>query len=252
MGSGEMEELIQHTNTLSVQPGGVSPPVNTNEEKTSAAAVQSDAASPLVKTFGEKTSAAATQSRGASPPAKTTEEVTSNADSLLDMDDPFRIGAPRLLPFPLIDLGSFEDAMHDVWPPVRLELLELLEVRSIKWHAMSVYKRHLRGTPEASAPPTIVIVASRSESNDNWKLFLRDAWDVISRFGRGLLHIELLAPIANGGKVEFPITSSEPVVERWPKLRSQTLSELGEEDWFCLQVVKKGYEESDSKVTVLV
>lgn len=67
-----------------------------------------------------------------------------------------------------------------------------------------------------------------------------------------MLHIELLAPIANGGKVEFPTTSSEPVVERWPKLRSQILSELGEEDWFCLQVVTKGYEESDSKVTVLV
>jgi len=62
-------------------------------------------------------------------------------------------------------------------------VLELLEVRLIKWHTMSVYKRHLRGTPEASAPPTIVIVASRSEPKDNWKLFLRGAWDVISRLG---------------------------------------------------------------------
>lgn len=191
---------------------------------------------------------------GAVSPANTDEKVSSAAEALLDTEDPFRIGAPGpLLPFPLDDLVvTSEDAITDVWPLVRLEVLELLHLRSISWYTMSVYKRHLRGTPEKSAIPTVVIVTSRSEPKESWKLFLRDAWALFLRLGLDWLHIELLAPIATGGKMAFPINSSEPVVSRWSALRRRILGELGGEDWFCMQVVRKGYHETDCKVTVLI
>lgn len=194
----------------------------------------------------------APQESASSQPTNVAEQATS-APPEVDIEDRFRMGGPgKLLPLPLYDLVVVSsDPIFEIWPTLRLQVLAHLRKQSIGFFSMAVCKRCLPTYPDDSALTTVVIIA-RAREDDKGIIFLRETLSLFARHGYDWLHIELMDPIATGGKLTFPITSSEPVVERWPSLRSRILSELGRKDWRCMQVMRRGYSEEDSKVTVLV
>lgn len=169
--------------------------------------------------------------------------TVSSAESGIDSYDKYRMGTPGiLLPLPLENSPIvIEDALTRSWVHIRLEVIKLLQKREVDFQSISIVHRHLPNTTPDKMR-TLLVVATAGNSSDALVFFLDDCFTLITAgFEVHDFKIEIIDSRASHGKIIYPLSLEDEIIERWPLLRPRIHQELEGKNWRALQVMRMGY-----------